>query len=135
AMAATLRVEAGHALTPLGPTEGRSVAGLYMGMKQKYMATMINVIGSGYYTNALHYYLFSADGRVYRAYDKLEVPGGDIGRVDFDAAERNDPGNSGHYTVDAGKLHIRMGREPETIVAAPPKDGLLTINSVLYKRQ
>ena len=44
AMAATLRVEAGRALPPLNPVEGRSIAGLYMGMKQTYMATMINVI-------------------------------------------------------------------------------------------
>jgi hypothetical protein len=136
AMAATLHVEAGRALPPLNPAEGRSIAGLYMGMKQKYMATMINVIGSGYYTNALHFYLFSADGRVYRAYDKLEVPGGDIGRFDFDTVARTDPGNSGRYTIDAGSIHVQMqGNQPETIVAALPLNGVLTINGVAYKRQ
>jgi len=136
AMAATLRVEAERAPATLTPAAGLSVAGLYMGMKPKYMATLVNVIGSGYYANALHYYLFSADGRVYRAYDKLDVPGGDISRFDFTAAARNDPGNSGHYTVDNGKLLIQM-EDPaaETIVAAAPKDGLVTINTVLYKRQ
>ncbi len=136
AMASTLRVEAGRALPPLNPVEGRSIAGLYMGMKQKYMATMINVIGSGYYTNALHFYLFSADGRVYRAYDKLEVPGGDIARFDFDTAAQHDPGNSGRFTVDAGTIHIQMdGDQRETIVAPLPSNGLLTINTVVYKRQ
>ncbi len=136
AMAATLHVEAGRALPPLNPAEARSVAGLYMGMKQKYMATMINVIGSGYYTNALHFYLFSADGRVYRAYDKLEVPGGDIGRFDFDTAARSDPGNAGRYTIDEGSIHIQMeGNQPETIVAPKPANGMLTINGVAYKRQ
>jgi hypothetical protein len=136
AMAATLRVEAVRAPAPLSRVAGGAVAGLYMGMKPKYMATLYNVIGSGYYTNALHYYLFSADGRVYRAYDKLELPGGDVGRFDFDAAERNDPGNSGRYTVDEGSLRIQMeGDQPETIVVPAPKDGLLTINTVLYKRQ
>jgi hypothetical protein len=136
AMAATLHVEAGRTLPPLNPGEGRSIAGLYMGMKQKYMATMVNVIGSGYYTNALHYYLFSADGRVYRAYDKLEVPGGDISRFDFETAARSDPGNSGRYTIDAGSIHVQMqGNQPETIVAAPPLNGVLTINGVAYKRQ
>lgn len=136
AMAATLRVESERAPDPLSPAAGRSVAGLYMGMKPKYMATLYNVIGSGYYTNALHYYLFSADGRVYRAYDRLDVPGGDVARFDFDAAARNDPGNSGHYTVDGGNLHIQIeGDQAETIVVPAPRDGLLTINNVVYKRQ
>ena len=98
---------------------------------------MINVTGSGYYTNALHFYLFSADGRVYRAYDKLDVPAGDIARFDFDAASRFDPGNSGHYTVDNGKLIIQMGgNAPESAITADvPRDGLLTINTVPYKKQ
>jgi hypothetical protein len=136
AMAATLRVEAGRAPPPLAPEAGRAVAGLYMGMKQKYMATMVNVIGGGYYTNALHFYVLSADGRVYRAYDKLEVPGGDAARFDFDAAERRDPGNSGHYTIDGGKLLIHMGGPaPESIVTDLPRDGAVTINTVLYRRQ
>jgi hypothetical protein len=136
AMAATLHVEAGRALPALTPTDAHSIAGLYMGMKQKYMATMINVIGSGYYTNALHFYLFSTDGRVYRAYDRLEVPGGDSGRFDFDTAARTDPGNSGRYTVDAGRIHIQMdGDQPETIVAPLPLNGALMINGVPYKRQ
>jgi hypothetical protein len=136
AMAATLRVEAGRVLPPLNPTEGRLIAGLYMGMKQKYMATMINVTGSGYYTNALHFYLFSPDGRVYRKYDKLEVPGGDVRQFDFDTAAQNDPGNSGRYTIDTGTLHIQMeGDQQETITAPLPSNGLLTINGVAYKRQ
>jgi hypothetical protein len=136
AMAATLRVDSEPAPAPLTSAAGRAVAGLYMGMKPKYMATMYNVTGSGYYTNALHYYLFSPDGRVYRKYDALDVPGGDIGRFDFDAAERNDPGNSGRYTVGGGNLHIEMkGEQPEIIVAPAPRDGTLTINAVLYKRQ
>ena len=134
AMAATLRVEAARAPPPLSPAAGHAVAGLYQGMKQKYMASMNNIIGhNGYYTNALHYYLFSADGRVYCAYDRLDVPGG---RFDFDAAERRDPTNSGRYTVDGEKLIIQMGGPaPQTIVTNVPRDGAVTINTVLYKRQ
>jgi hypothetical protein len=137
AMAGTLRVEAVRGPAPLTSAAGRGVAGLYMGMKQKYMATMVNVTGSGYYTNALHFYLFSADGRVYRAYDKLDVPGGDIARFDFDAASRFDPENSGHYTVDNGRLVIQMGgNAPESAITADvPRDGVLTINTVPYKKQ
>jgi hypothetical protein len=136
AMAATLRVEAGRAPPPLSAAAGRAAAGLYMGMKQKYMATMLNVTGSGYYTNALHFYLLSADGRVYRAYDKLDLPGSDAAHFDFDAAERRDPGNSGRYTIDEGKLLIHMGGPaPESIVTDLPRDGTVTINTVVYKRQ
>lgn len=132
-MASTMRVEAERAPAPLTAQAARGIAGLYQGMKPKYMATMVNVIGSGYYQNALHFYLFSGDGRVYRAYDKLEAPGG---RFDFDGAERRDAMNSGRYTVDGGKLVITMNREnPEKIVAELPKDGTLVIYAIPYTRQ
>ena len=102
-------------------------------MRQKYT---VNTIGGGYYyKTALHYYLLSADGRVYRAYDFLNVPE-DIADFDFDTAERNDRENSGRYTVDGGKLVIRMaGQQPETIVTDAPRDGRVTINEVVYERQ
>jgi hypothetical protein len=136
AMAATLRVEEKREPLPLSPASGRSVAGLYMGFKSKYTTTMSNVTGSSTFEPAVHYYLFSADGRVYCAYDKLEVPGGDVGRFDFDAAERRDPDNSGRYTVDGGKLYIKMGRDHlETMIVPLPTNGSLTINTVVYTRQ
>jgi len=132
-MASTMRVEATRPPTPINAQAGHAVAGLYMGIKPKYMATMVNVTGSGYWQNAAHYYLFSADGRVYRAYDELATPGG---RFDFDAAERRDAMNTGHYTVDGGKLHITLNRNsPEKIVADVPKDGTLVIQSVSYTKQ
>ena len=132
-MAATMRVEAERAPPPLAAQAGHAVAGLYMGIKPKYMATMVNVIGSGYWQNAPHYYLFSADGRVYRAYDQLETPGG---RFDFDAAERRDAMNSGRYTVDGSKLLITMNRQsPEKIVTDVPRGGVLVINSISYTKQ
>jgi hypothetical protein len=131
----SLRVEAGaaHAPAPLTAAAGRAVAGLYMGMKQKYT---VNTIGGGhYYKTALHYYLLSADGRVYRAYDVLNVPE-DIADFDFDTAERNDQENSGRYTIDGGKLVICMaGQQPETVVTDAPRDGRVTINEVIYQRQ
>lgn len=132
-MAASMRIEAERAPTPLTAQAGHAVAGLYQGIKPKYMATMVNVTGSGYWQNALHYYLFSPNGRVYRAYDKLETPGG---RFDFDAAERRDAMNAGRYTVEGGKLHITMSRqEPEKIVADVPKAGTLVIDSIHYQKQ
>jgi hypothetical protein len=132
-MASSLRVETSKPPTPLTAEAGNAVAGLYMGTKQKYMASMINVTGSGYYTPALHYYLFSPDGRVYRAYDELKTPGG---RFDFDAAERRDPVNIGRYTVSGGKLIIDINRNaPERIVTDAPRDGKVTIQTVGYEKQ
>jgi hypothetical protein len=135
-MASTLRVETVRAPAALTSAAGNAVAGLYMGMKPKYTATMQNVTGYASYQNALHFYLFSADGRVYRAYDQLDVPGGAISRFDFAAAERRDPMNSGRYTLDNGKLVIKMhGSPPETIATAAPRGGKVTINTVTYERQ
>jgi len=132
-MASTMRVEATRPPTPINAQAGHAVAGLYMGIKPKYMATMVNVTGSGYWQNAAHYYLFSADGRVHRAYDELAAPGG---RFDFDAAERRDAMNTGYYSVEGGKLHITLNRKsPEKIVADVPKGGTLVIQSVSYEKQ
>jgi hypothetical protein len=131
-MASTFKVEGAPAAAPLSIAAGNKVAGLYQGMKAKYVATMMNITGSASYQTALHFYVFSANGRVYRAYDKLEAPGG---RFDFDAAERRDPQNSGRYTVDGGKLIIKMRGDNEPIATDLPKDGVLVIYQVAYKRQ
>jgi len=131
-MAATFKVEAAPQAAPLSIDAGNSVAGLYQGMKPKYVATMQNITGYAQYQTALHFYLFSANGRVYRAYDTLNAPGG---KFDFDAAERRDPENSGRYTVDKGRLIIKMKGDNAPIVTSVPKDGVLTIYDVAYRRQ
>jgi len=131
-MAATLKVEGAPAAAPLSIEAGNKVAGLYQGMKAKYTATMMNITGHASYETALHFYVFSANGRVYRAYDRLDAPGG---RFDFDAAERRDPQNSGRYTVDGGKLVIKMRGDNEPIVTDPPKDGVLVIYQVAYNKK
>jgi hypothetical protein len=130
AMSATLRVETAAAPPPLQPAAGRAVAGLYQGIKSKFMAL------TGRWESALHFYLLSAGGRVYRAYDKVDLPGGNISLFDFAAAERRDPPNVGRYTVDAGKLVIQMENGPrETIVTEVPQGGVLSIYAVAYRRQ
>jgi hypothetical protein len=131
-MAGTLRVEGAPAAAPLSIEAGNRVAGLYQGMKAKYTATMQNITGYGSYQTALHFYVFSANGRVFRAYDQLAAPGG---QFDFDAAERRDPQNSGRYTVDKGKLIIKMRGDNEPIVTDPPKDGVLVIYQVAYSKK
>jgi hypothetical protein len=129
----SLRVDTARAPAPLTVAGGRAVAGLYQGMAMK---VTVNTIGGGLYNKpALHYYLFSADGRVYRKYDVPPVAPANIASFDFDAAEQADRSNSGRYTIDNGRLIIRMQDQLPDIVTEPPRDGVLTINSVTYKRQ
>jgi hypothetical protein len=138
AFAATLHIEtemARPAPQDPGPV-GRAVAGLYMGTKPKYVVNLNGPVGSGTHVPALHFYLFSADGGVYRAYDEIRAPGGDIRRFDFDAAQRADPVNAGRYTVTNNQLRIRFaGEPPETIVTDLPRDNRVTINTVAYTKQ
>lgn len=139
AFSATLRVEAGAPAPDMGAgpgPRGAAVAGLYMGTKSKYMPDLNRPVGFGRHVMALHYYLFSANGRVYRAYDMLDVPGGDPARFDFDAAERADPGNSGRYVFQDGQMIIRIGgQEPQTLTVTAPAGGRVTIETIVYIRQ
>ena len=133
-MAATLRVEAS---APVAVARGGGIRGLYMGTKPKYVVDLNRPVGYGSHVMALHYYLFSADGRVYRAYDDLKVPGGDPARFDFEAARRADPANSGRYSIAGGKLRLQMGegRPPEVIDADAPQGGRVKIQTVMYVLQ
>jgi hypothetical protein len=138
---ATLHVDTGSGSTldasPPTPAS-RALAGLYVGAKPKFISAIGPGFGagSGGFVNALHMYLFSENGRVYRAYDGVQAPGGDIGRFDFDEAEMVDPVNSGRYTIDGGQITLRIGeRHEETIVVPMPRDGRLTIGTVEYRRR
>lgn len=136
AMANSLQVVTAKAPPPLASAAGKAVAGLYQGMKQKLMTSMENVTGMSYTTNALHFYLFSANGRVYRHYDALDVPGGNVNAFDFDGAAQSDPENSGVYTANGGKLIITMGGPtPKTIATSVPKNGAVTIEGVTYTKK
>lgn len=131
----SLRVEQGPAPPSVangpGPL-GRQVAGLYMGTKAKYVVNLVS--GGGDFKPALHYYLFSADGRVYRRYDFEPA---DYQHFDFARALQEDPANTGRYTVTGNQLYLQFGDGPEAeVVTAPlPRNGRLEINSVVYQRQ
>src|SRR5262249_49350658 len=100
------------------------------------MKVMVNTIGGGLYRQrASHYYLFSADGRVYRRYDFPPIAAANIASFDFDAAEQTDRPNAGRYTIDGGQRVSRVGDQQRDIGTAPPRDGVLTINAVDYRRQ
>jgi hypothetical protein len=139
AMSATMRVEAGAAPPRdqvVAASDGQAIAGLYAGTKSNYVPDLIRGVGYGSHVMMPHFYLFSADGRVYRAYNGIRAPSG-IERFDYDAAQRADAGNSGRYAVQRNQLQIRMGdgQGSDAIVTARPQGGRLTINSVQYVRQ
>jgi len=138
ALIATLRVDDGGATAGAVTPASRALAGLYVGMKPKFVSAIGPGIGagSGGFVQAVHLYLFSEDGRVYRAYDDIRAPGGDVRRFDFDAAEQADPVNSGHYVVQGTRLTVTMGeRSEETINVVLREDGRLTIETVEYARR
>jgi len=140
AFASTLRVvaetpEADYGTSP--GAAGRALAGLYMGFARKYTTDLQRGPAYGYYTNALQYYLFSADGRIYRHYDELKVPGNDPTRFDFAAAQRVDPVNSGRYTIKGDSIYVRLGtsQQPETFALRMPTGNSIMIGTVNYKKQ
>lgn len=139
ALLSTVRVETGARTTRSAATSAtRSFAGLYVGVKPKFISAIGPGIGagSGGFVQARHMYLFSDDGRVYRAYDDISAPGGDARRFDFDQASRADPVNSGVYAITGGQVTIRMGERFDEVIVAPlEQPGQLTIATVPYFRQ
>jgi hypothetical protein len=134
AFSASLRVVSGTPAptyaAPAGPTAS-GLAGLYMGFLYKYDA----IRGQSIY--AAYYYLFSADGRVYRHYDELTVPGNDPARFDFNGAQRADPENSGQYTISGDQVFVRIGppQNQKTFTTHLPKKNIMMIQGVEYERQ
>jgi len=132
AMLASTRVEAAPTTAPRitqGPgSAGHAVAGLYM-------ALVIHPRAFTTSSLAAYYYLFSAEGRVYRHYDELSVPGGDPSRFDFDAAQRADAVNSGFYSVNGNQLRIQMGSQGREVIATTVEGGHFKIGRDVYDRQ
>ena len=140
ALLSTLRVDSGSRPTrPDVPAAATTrFAGLYVGVKPKFVSAIGPRIeaGSGGFVPAKHMYLFSEDGRVYRAYDDVPAPGGDVRRFDFDQAAAADPVNSGRYAITGNELVIRTGeRLDEVTVASLEQTGRVTIAAVTYFRQ
>lgn len=135
AFAATLNVAAGspppaYASSPPSAA-GQAFAGLYMALTTKYEALFSRRVP------AVLYYLFSADGRAYRKYDDLSVPGNDPARFDFAAAQRADPVNSGRYTIQGNSVVVRLGppSDPETFETTLPRGKTIVIRGLSYERQ
>lgn len=139
AMMASVRVVAGTSTPPVlaeSSPANRAQAGVYMGNKQKYQVNLWGGVGSGTFSSARHYYLFSADGRVYRTFDVLKIPQNGPAGFDFATASREDPENSGRFTVQGSQLLMQFGGpSAETIRTALSPTGTFTASSVTYGRQ
>lgn len=134
-MLSTLRVDSGGAPPSLSEEPSRAglnMAGLYQGIKAKFMTGL--TFQNSYYIQAKHFYLFSASGLVFRAYDQIPAYGGDINHFNFEAALHADPQNCGRYTLRDEKLYLQMGNNPMTVIEAPTGN-TVTIDSVVYTRR
>lgn len=114
----------------------RGMAGIYIGTKQRFMVNLLGPVGSGTFQAALHFYLFSADGRVYRTFDVQSIPRNGSSGFDFSAAARSDPDNSGQFAVEGDQLRMKFGgQNPETLRTTIGPGGGFSANGVSYVRQ
>lgn len=81
--------------------------GLFLATTQRFMPAFGGAPGSGSWTTATRFYLLSKDGRFHRGYGLPSVPGGELRNFDFAKAEREDPHNTGTYTVSGDRVVVR----------------------------
>jgi hypothetical protein len=77
--------------------------------EQKFQVNLWGGVGSGTFTPAPNFFLISADGRVYRTFDPLKLPTNGPGGFDFATAAREDPENTGRFSVQGTQLLIQFG--------------------------
>jgi hypothetical protein len=132
---ASLHVEGGVAPPPARDARQaaayRAVAGLYRSQPH---GAEHGPRGRGGAAGTADYYLLSADGRAYRRRDLAPAEAQALGTLDLDAAERDDPRNSGRFTLRGRWLRMEFGsaRDPELIVTEAPQRGRIVIDSVEY---
>jgi hypothetical protein len=88
------------------PAQGAS--GLYLATVRR---MVFRPTGGTDWATSTEFYLLSPDGKVYRGHGLPEVPGGDLGRFDYDRARRADPGNSGTYSTSGNRVAMSVGDE------------------------
>jgi hypothetical protein len=135
----SVRVVAGAAapeVPAVSSPANRAVAGVYMGYKQKFQVNLWGGVGSGTFTPAPHFFLLSADGRAYRTFDPLKLPANGPAGFDFATAAREDPENTGRFSVQGTQLLIQFGGPgAEMIRTAVSPGGGFTASGVAYSRQ
>jgi len=118
-------------IAPSGPQD-TSFAGLYSGIKQRYMAGILGIPGTGGYTPAQHYYLLAPDGRMYSTYNHP----GDVRSFDYAAAQRNDPENSGRWVRRGNQIVFQWtGPQPTQATVAISASGEFTLSGVVYSKE
>jgi len=128
----TMKISGGPGRLSVGTgADTRAVAGLYMVPRMK-----LSTVPGGS-TMSTYFYLFSADGRVYRGYGLPSAPNGDLSRFDYAAAAQSDPENAGTFLIRAGQLVIQMGwQHAYTITTGvPDAAGRVTIENSTLTRQ
>jgi hypothetical protein len=135
----SMRVVAGAAAPQVSAEStpaNRAQAGVYMGIKQKFQVNLWGGVGSGTFTPAPHFFIFSADGRVCRTFDPLKLPANGPGGFDLAAAAREDQENTGWFSVRGNQLIIQFGGPgAEVIQSAVSPAGGFTASGVAYLRQ
>ena len=111
------------------------VAGLYLATTRQLRFNPFGGSGSASWEVATEFYLLSPDGRVFRGRDLPNVPSGDIGRFDYDAARLEAPGNHGAYKVQGSEVTLEFGDPPhETITATRAEPDVLDIRGTRFTR-
>ena len=134
----SMRVVAGAAAPQVSAEStpaNRALAGVYMGIKQKFQVNLWGGVGSGTFTPAQHFFLLSADGRVYRTFDASKLPANGPGGFDFATAAREDPENTGRFTVRGNQLIIQFGGPGAEVIQSAVSPAGFTASGVAYSRQ
>ena len=130
----SLKIGAMEPPAPAG-AKGAEVAGLWLANKSQFQPNILGGVGSGSFQMGTEFYLLSAGGRAYRGRKLPKAPGGDLQRFDYNAAQRDDPQNSGSYSVRGNQVIIRLGPPPgETVTANRMAPDVLSIYDIPFKR-
>jgi hypothetical protein len=131
----SLKIGAPEPAAPPSAAGGQDVAGLWLANKSQFQPNLLGGVGSGSFQMGTEFYLLSEGGRVYRGRKLPKAPGGDLQRFDYNAAQRDDPQNSGSYIVRGNQVIIRLGPPPgETITANRMGRDVLSIYDIPFKR-
>jgi len=108
--------------------------GLYRAFTHRFRLDPYGPLGSGSGALKTKFYLLTPDGRAYRTLSQYDILFHTQATLDFSWAQREDPENTGIYTVYDAKLQIRLGPEPELIDARVLGPEAIEIYGKRYRR-
>ena len=100
------------------PKGGAPEDGVFLAQSRRFVMRIGGAPGSGDWEVSTRFYLLW-NGRFHRGYGLPPVPGGALRNFDFGKAEREDPANTGTYSMKGGKLAFlpRSGEATEGTVS------------------